>query len=79
MGGGGTLISIYPEDLTFLFELDKPCYCNLKVVNNSEHHVAFKVKTTSPRKYFVRPNANIVQPWDSCTITSKYMFPILAQ
>uniref|UniRef100_A0A0D9YVS0 MSP domain-containing protein n=1 Tax=Oryza glumipatula TaxID=40148 RepID=A0A0D9YVS0_9ORYZ len=69
MGGGGTLISIYPEDLTFLFELDKPCYCNLKVVNNSEHHVAFKVKTTSPRKYFVRPNANIVQPWDSCTIT----------
>uniref|UniRef100_A0A0E0K321 MSP domain-containing protein n=1 Tax=Oryza punctata TaxID=4537 RepID=A0A0E0K321_ORYPU len=69
MGGDGTLISVYPEDLTFLFELDKPCYCNLKVVNNSEHHVAFKVKTTSPRKYFVRPNANIVQPWDSCTIT----------
>uniref|UniRef100_A0A0E0R258 MSP domain-containing protein n=1 Tax=Oryza rufipogon TaxID=4529 RepID=A0A0E0R258_ORYRU len=69
MGASGTLISIYPEDLTFLFELDKPCYCNLKVVNNSEHHVAFKVKTTSPRKYFVRPNASIIQPWDSCTIT----------
>uniref|UniRef100_A0A0E0I8L6 MSP domain-containing protein n=1 Tax=Oryza nivara TaxID=4536 RepID=A0A0E0I8L6_ORYNI len=69
MGGSGTLISIYPEDLTFLFELDKRCYCNLKVVNNSEHHAAFKVKTTSPRKYFVRPNASIVQPWDSCTIT----------
>ncbi|KAL5212876.1 hypothetical protein ABZP36_023723 [Zizania latifolia] len=76
MGGGGTLVSVYPEDLTFLFELDKPCYCNLKVVNNSEHYVAFKVKTTSPRKYFVRPNANIVQPWDSCTITSKYLFPV---
>nr|AAK43492.1 hypothetical protein [Oryza sativa Japonica Group]AAP54914.1 expressed protein [Oryza sativa Japonica Group] len=43
MGGSGTLISIYPEDLTFLFELDKRCYCNLKVVNNSEHHAAFKV------------------------------------
>lgn len=69
MGGGGTLISVYPDDLTFLFELDKPCYCNLKVVNNSEYHVAFKVKTTSPRKYFVRPNASVVQPWDSCTIT----------
>ncbi|PWZ20590.1 Vesicle-associated protein 2-1 [Zea mays] len=69
MGGSGTLISVYPEELTFLFELEKPCYCNLKVVNNSEHHVAFKVKTTSPRKYFVRPNASIVQPWDSCTIT----------
>uniref|UniRef100_A0ACD5Z2Q9 Uncharacterized protein n=1 Tax=Avena sativa TaxID=4498 RepID=A0ACD5Z2Q9_AVESA len=69
MGGGGTLISVYPDDLTFVFELDKPCYCNLKVVNNSECHVAFKVKTTSPRKYFVRPNASVVQPWDSCTIT----------
>ncbi|AQK54048.1 vesicle-associated protein 2-1 isoform X1 [Zea mays] len=69
MGGSGTLISVYPDELTFLFELEKPCYCNLKVVNNSEHHVAFKVKTTSPRKYFVRPNASIVQPWDSCTIT----------
>ncbi|XP_062222587.1 vesicle-associated protein 2-1-like [Phragmites australis] len=69
MGGSGALISVYPEELTFLLELDKPCYCNLKVVNNSEHHVAFKVKTTSPRKYFVRPNASIVQPWDSCTIT----------
>ncbi|AQK65647.1 Vesicle-associated protein 2-1 [Zea mays] len=29
---------------------------------------AFQVKTTSPRKYFVQPNASIVQPWDSCTI-----------
>lgn len=128
MGGGGTLISVYPEELTFLckfcgvlgiflihiaigstsavslraVELEKPCYCNLKVVNNSEHHVAFKVrdfpispqnfrvlcdeklnqvcpiflqvKTTSPRKYFVRPNASIVQPWDSCTITSEHLF-----
>ncbi|XP_072985177.1 vesicle-associated protein 2-1-like isoform X2 [Typha latifolia] len=68
MGGGGRLISIHPEQLTFEVELDKPSYCNLKVVNNTEHHVAFKVKTTSPRKYFVRPNASVVQPWDSCTI-----------
>jgi hypothetical protein len=34
-----------------------------------------QVKTTSPRKYFVRPNASIVQPWDSCTITSKHPPP----
>ncbi|XVF51838.1 hypothetical protein PTKIN_Ptkin04bG0216400 [Pterospermum kingtungense] len=26
------------------------------------------VKTTSPKKYFVRPNTGVVQPWDSCTI-----------
>ncbi|XP_028549839.1 vesicle-associated protein 2-1 [Dendrobium catenatum] len=67
--GGGKLISVHPEELTFEFELEKPAYCNLKIVNNTEHHVAFKVKTTSPKKYFVRPNASVVQPWDSCTIT----------
>ncbi|CAL9134028.1 unnamed protein product [Musa acuminata var. zebrina] len=69
MGGGGQMISVYPEELNFEFELEKPSYCSIKVVNNTEHHVAFKVKTTSPKKYFVRPNASVVQPWDSCTIT----------
>ncbi|KAM0935517.1 putative major sperm protein (MSP) [Dioscorea sansibarensis] len=69
MSAGEQMISVSPEELTFEFELEKPSYCNLKVVNNTEHHVAFKVKTTSPRKYFVRPNTSVVQPWDSCTIT----------
>ncbi|XP_077235114.1 vesicle-associated protein 2-1-like [Tasmannia lanceolata] len=65
----GQLISVYPEELTFQFELEKQCFCHLKVVNNTEHHVAFKVKTTSPKKYFVRPNNGIIQPWDSCAVT----------
>lgn len=69
MKAGSHLISVHPEELNFEFELDKPSYCNLKVVNNTEHHVAFKVKTTSPKRYFVRPNTGVVQPWDSCTIT----------
>ncbi|XP_042389165.1 vesicle-associated protein 2-1-like [Zingiber officinale] len=68
-GSGGQMISIYPEELSFEVELEKPSSCNIKVVNNTEHHVAFKVKTTSPKKYFVRPNASVVQPWDSCTVT----------
>ncbi|KAK4769729.1 hypothetical protein SAY87_030261 [Trapa incisa] len=62
------LISVHPEDLKFIFELEKQCFCDLKVVNNTEHHVAFKVKTTTPKKYFVRPNANVIQPWDACFI-----------
>ncbi|MBA0796635.1 hypothetical protein Gohar_007386, partial [Gossypium harknessii] len=49
-------------------ELEKPSFCDLKVVNNTEHFVAFKVKTTSPKKYFVRPNTGVVQPWDSSVI-----------
>ncbi|RDX70251.1 Vesicle-associated protein 2-1, partial [Mucuna pruriens] len=49
-------------------ELQKQTYCDLKVLNNTEHYVAFKVKTTSPKKYFVRPNTGVVHPWDSCII-----------
>lgn len=60
---------MYPEDLTFGFELSKQINCYLKLVNNTEHHVAFKMKTTSPKKYIVRPNTGVVQPWDSSTIT----------
>ncbi|OVA11289.1 MSP domain [Macleaya cordata] len=69
MSSGNQLISVYPEELTFDFELEKQSYCDLKVANNTEHHVAFKVKTTSPKKYFVRPNTGVIQPWDSCVIT----------
>ncbi|KAE8698110.1 Vesicle-associated protein 2-1 [Hibiscus syriacus] len=65
---GNQLISVHPNDLKFVIELEKPSFCDLKVVNNTENHVAFKVKTTSPKKYFVRPNTGIVQPMDSCLI-----------
>ncbi|KAG4987631.1 hypothetical protein JHK82_029993 [Glycine max] len=62
------LISVSPDELRFHFELEKQTFCDLKVLNNSENYVAFKVKTTSPKKYFVRPNTAVVQPWDSCII-----------
>ncbi|XVF13466.1 hypothetical protein REPUB_Repub08aG0210200 [Reevesia pubescens] len=67
-GEGNQLITVHPSDLKFIFELEKQSFCDLKVVNNTEHHVAYKVKTTSPKKYFVRPNTGVVQPWDSCVI-----------
>ncbi|OIT23661.1 PREDICTED: vesicle-associated protein 2-1-like [Nicotiana attenuata] len=67
-GATNQLISVSPPELRFQFELDKQSYCDLKVTNSTEHSVAFKVKTTSPKKYFVRPNTGIIQPWDSCFI-----------
>ncbi|XP_073021015.1 vesicle-associated protein 2-1-like [Primulina eburnea] len=62
------LLSVRPEELRFQFELEQQSYCDLKVTNNTEHHVAFKVKTTSPKKYYVRPNTGVIHPWDSCVI-----------
>ncbi|PHU08419.1 Vesicle-associated protein 2-1 [Capsicum chinense] len=70
MSAGATnqLISVSPPELKFQFELDKQSYCDLKVTNSTDKCVAFKVKTTSPKKYFVRPNTGIIQPWDSAFI-----------
>ncbi|CAI9095647.1 OLC1v1031641C3 [Oldenlandia corymbosa var. corymbosa] len=67
-GGTNQLISVQPDELHFQFELDRQSFCDLKVSNTTENYVAFKVKTTSPRKYFVRPNTGVIQPWDSSVI-----------
>lgn len=68
MSGAKQLISVQPDELKFRVELEKQSFCDLKVSNNTENHVAFKVKTTSPKKYFVRPNTGVINPWDSCVI-----------
>ncbi|CAH2075681.1 unnamed protein product [Thlaspi arvense] len=51
-----------------IVELEKQSYCDLKIANKTEKYVAFKVKTTSPKKYFVRPKTGVIQPWDSSVI-----------
>lgn len=66
--GGNKLITVDPEELRFQFELEKASHCDLKVSNSTDKHVAFKVKTTSPKKYFVRPNTGVIQPGDTSVI-----------
>ncbi|KAJ8444335.1 hypothetical protein Cgig2_019893 [Carnegiea gigantea] len=66
--GSKPIISVHPDELKFIFELEKQSFCDLKVTNNTDQNVAFKVKTTSPKKYFVRPNTGVIHPWDSCVI-----------
>ncbi|KAF5453929.1 hypothetical protein F2P56_023638 [Juglans regia] len=56
------LLEIQPKELKFTVELKKHSSCSVRLVNNTEHSVAFKVKTTSPKKYSVRPNVGIVLP-----------------
>ncbi|URD82679.1 MSP domain containing protein, partial [Musa troglodytarum] len=49
-------------------ELKKQISCSLQLTNKSDDNVAFKVKTTSPKKYCVRPNAGIVLPRSTCDV-----------
>lgn len=62
------LLSVQPNELKFPFELKKQISCSLRLVNLSEDHVAFKVKTTSPKKYCVRPNTGVVLPQSSIDV-----------
>ncbi|URE32771.1 Ribosome biogenesis protein BMS1 [Musa troglodytarum] len=64
----GELLEIDPLELQFPFELKKQISCSLQLANKSDDYVAFKVKTTSPKKYCVRPNAGVVLPRSTCVV-----------
>ncbi|KAL1316646.1 hypothetical protein HN51_068829 [Arachis hypogaea] len=65
----GELLSIEPLELKFFFELKKQISCSLQLSNKTDSYVAFKVKTTNPKKYCVRPNTGIVMPRSTCDVT----------
>ncbi|XP_019434892.1 PREDICTED: vesicle-associated protein 1-2-like isoform X1 [Lupinus angustifolius] len=64
----GELLSIEPLELKFPFELKKQISCSLQLSNKTDSYVAFKVKTTNPKKYCVRPNNGIVLPRSVCDV-----------
>ncbi|XP_027360194.1 vesicle-associated protein 1-2-like isoform X2 [Abrus precatorius] len=64
----GDLLNIDPLELKFFFELKKQISCTLQLSNKTDSYVAFKVKTTNPKKYCVRPNTGIVSPRSTCDV-----------
>ncbi|XP_027334729.1 vesicle-associated protein 1-1-like isoform X2 [Abrus precatorius] len=64
----GELLQIQPQELQFPFELRKQISCSLQLSNKTDNYVAFKVKTTNPKKYCVRPNTGVVLPRSTCDI-----------
>ena len=46
----------------------------MKLKNPSEKKVCFKVKTTAPKRYCVRPNSGILDPGSSTSITGTIIF-----
>ncbi|XP_010518728.1 PREDICTED: vesicle-associated protein 3-1-like [Tarenaya hassleriana] len=64
----GELLDVEPLELKFPFELKKRISCSVRLSNKTDSYVAFKVKTTNPKKYCVRPNMGIVMPESTCDI-----------
>ncbi|KAH9620750.1 hypothetical protein KSS87_014608, partial [Heliosperma pusillum] len=55
-------LEIQPRELKFIVEANKQSKSSILLVNKTDQYVAFKVKTTSPKKYCVRPNVGVVVP-----------------
>ncbi|KAJ8407015.1 hypothetical protein AAFF_G00292910 [Aldrovandia affinis] len=51
-----------PNDLKFKGPFTDVITTNLKLKNPSDRPVCFKVKTTAPRRYCVRPNSGLIEP-----------------
>jgi len=58
-------LTVSPQELKFRFELRKTIPVLLSLTNSGSEKVAFKVKTTSPKKYCVRPSSGIIEPGSS--------------
>ncbi|KAG5533692.1 hypothetical protein RHGRI_027766 [Rhododendron griersonianum] len=66
--GTEELLSIDPSELEFPFELKKQISVSFQLLNKTDNHIAFKVKTTNPKKYSVRPNNGVVLPRSTCNV-----------
>ncbi|XP_062847326.1 vesicle-associated membrane protein-associated protein A isoform X2 [Trichomycterus rosablanca] len=57
------------SDLKFKGPFTDVVTTNLKLLNPSDKKVCFKVKTTAPRRYCVRPNSGSIDPGSSIIIS----------
>lgn len=62
------LLNFEPLELKFPIVLKQQISCSLMATNSTNNYVAFKVKTTDPKKYCVNPNAQIIPPRSTCSI-----------
>ncbi|KAM6918428.1 vesicle-associated membrane protein-associated protein A-like [Xenentodon cancila] len=58
-----------PSDLRFKGPFTDVVTTNLKLKNPSDRRVCFKVKTTAPRRYCVRPNSGVIEAGATVSIS----------
>jgi hypothetical protein len=63
------VLQIQPEhELKFKGPFTVPTTSLLKLTNPSDRRICFKIKTTAPKRYCVRPNAGTLEPKNSINI-----------
>ncbi|KAK1438232.1 hypothetical protein QVD17_04038 [Tagetes erecta] len=66
---GAKLLEIDATAIKFICEVKKQSTSSVHLSNISDEYVAFKVKTTSPKRFCVRPNSGIISPKSACDFT----------
>ena len=62
-------VSIEPNGvLSFTLSPSSPPQASLTILNEGDSHMTFKVKTTRPMRYLVRPNQGVISPKESATV-----------
>eukprot|EP00842_Homolaphlyctis_polyrhiza_P002878 jgi/Hompol1/3591/HPOL_006631-RA len=70
MDGGRILVLEPDKELQFRRPFSSVTKQTLELRNDdSEWALAFKVKTTAPKQYCVRPNAGRLQPGERCEVS----------
>ena len=52
-------------------EAETPIETKLELKNTSDRYLVFKIKTTRPKQYVVKPNSGVVQPRSASSIKSE--------
>eukprot|EP00798_Chlamydomonas_sp_ICE-L_P010642 gene10642-12321_t len=55
-------VEVKPTELSFKFQLNKQLLAMITISNPHETRLAFKIKTTAPKKYVVRPSSGVIDP-----------------
>lgn len=54
-------VEVAPSELKFRFQSNKQLLATITLNNPNDRRVAFKIKTTAPKKYVVRPSSGICE------------------
>eukprot|EP01086_Lenisia_limosa_P006798 TRINITY_DN25932_c0_g1_i1.p1 TRINITY_DN25932_c0_g1~~TRINITY_DN25932_c0_g1_i1.p1 ORF type:complete len:237 (-),score=57.80 TRINITY_DN25932_c0_g1_i1:60-770(-) len=66
-------LSLSPDSkVLFRGHRDDTIVSQLNARNNSEKHLLFKIKTTAPKKYSVKPNSGLMRPMTDFSVDISY-------
>ena len=57
-----------PMELSFRGPFTQPVTSSLKLKNPSDRPVCYKIKTTAPQQYCVKPNSGVIEPQDEMVV-----------